>query len=79
MSKEEVYGRLNKVFEDVLYHEVDLKDETTAPEVEGWDSLAHISLLAAVEDEFGFKFKMKEVVGLKNVGEMVDIILKEGK
>lgn len=79
MTRNEIYERLNKVFEDVLFVEVDLKDETTANDVEGWDSLAHISLLAAVEDEFGFKFKMKEVVGLKNVGEMVDIIEKEGK
>lgn len=79
MSREEVYERLNKVFEDVLYQKVDLKEETTAADVEGWDSLAHISLLSAVEDEFGFRFKMKEVVGLKNVGEMVDIIISEGK
>lgn len=78
MTREEVYERLNKVFEDVLFHEVDLKDGTTAPDVEGWDSLSHISLIAAVEDEFGFRFKMKEVVGLKNVGQMVDVILKEG-
>lgn len=78
MTREEVYERLNAVFEDVFDDE-DLKvnDETTAADVEGWDSLVHITLIDAVEEEFDISFDMKTIVKLKNVGEMVDVILEE--
>ena len=48
--------------------------ETTADDIDDWDSLEHINLIAAVEKEFDIRFKMKEVSSMKNVGEMVDII-----
>ncbi len=48
--------------------------ESTAADVEGWDSLRHITLIEAVEDEFDMRFQMNEVTGMKDVGEMVDII-----
>ena len=51
---------------------------TRAADIEDWDSLEHINLVAAVEEEFGMKFKMKEVSGMKNVGEMLDIICERG-
>ena len=56
--------------------EVALADETTAADVPGWDSLNHITLIGTVEDEFDVKFPMKDVVGMKNVGELVDKIIE---
>lgn len=78
MSREEVYERLNAVFQDVFDDEtITVNDGTTANDIEDWDSLEHINLIVAVEEEFGIKFGMGEVNGMKNVGEMVDIILKK--
>ena len=78
MSREEVYVRLNNVFQDVFDDEdIEVNDETTAEDIEGWDSLMHITLIDAVEEEFDISFDMKTVVKLKNVGEMVDVILEE--
>ena len=78
MSREEVYERLNAVFADVFDdEELTVNDETTATDVEGWDSLVHITLIDAVEEEFDISFDMKTIVKLKNVGEMVDVILEE--
>lgn len=78
MTREEVYVKLNEIFKDVFNDDsIVVKDETTASDVPEWDSLMHISLLGVIEDEFDFKFKMKDVVGMHNVGEMVDIIIKE--
>lgn len=74
MNRTEIYEKLAEVFEDIFDEAVALNDETTAADVDGWDSLTHISLLSAVEDEFDIKFDMKAVQGLKNVGAMVDII-----
>jgi len=76
MTKEEVYERLNGVFEDVFGRAIALSDATTAADVDGWDSLTHITLIGTVEDEFDIKFPMKDVVHMKNVGEMVDLILQ---
>ena len=67
--------RLNEVFQNVFDDEdITVTRETTADDIEDWDSLEHIRLIAAVEREFGVKFTMKEVSSMKNVGEMMDII-----
>lgn len=76
MSRDEVFVRLNEVFRDVFDDEsITVTDTTTADDIEDWDSLEHINLLAAVEQEFGMKFNMGQVVSMKNVGEMADIII----
>ena len=78
MSREEIYTQLNEVFRDVFDDEtITVCDETTAADVDGWDSLMHISLIDAVEEEFDIRFDMKTVVKMKNVGEMVDAIESE--
>lgn len=80
MTREEVYERLNAVFRDVFDDDtITVQDETTADDVDGWDSFEHINLVVAVEEEFSFKIPMGKVVTMKNVGEMVDIILQLGK
>ena len=74
----EIYERLNKVFRKVFDDEsITVTAKTTANDIEDWDSLEHINLIAAVEREFKVRFSMKQVSSMKNVGEMVDII--EGK
>ena len=74
--KEEIYERLNNVFRDVFDDDsISVSQTTTSSDIEDWDSLEHINLIVAVEQEFGIKFNMKEVTTMKNVGEMVDIII----
>lgn len=78
MSREEIYERLNSVFQDVFDDDtIEVDDDTTAADVDGWDSLMHITLMDAIEEEFDISFDMKTIVKLKNVGEMVDIIEEE--
>ncbi len=75
MSREEVMERLNGVFIDLFDDEsIKINDNTTANDIEDWDSLEHINLIVAIEQEFNIKFNMNEVTSMKNVGEMVDII-----
>lgn len=77
MNREEIYEKLNEVFRDVFDDEtIVVNDTTTADDIEDWDSLEHINLIVAIEDCFGMKFNMGEVTSMKNVGEMVDIILQ---
>lgn len=80
MTREEVYKRLNSVFQEVFDDDsIEVNDATTADDIEDWDSFEHINLVVAVEEEFGFKIPMGKTVTMKNVGEMVDIILEMGK
>ena len=78
MTREAVFEKLNEVFRDVFEDdEITVEDSTTAADVDGWDSLEHINLINAIEQEFDIKFNMGQIVSMKNVGEMVTII--EGK
>lgn len=63
----------------VILHELEIADfpftdQTLANEVPGWDSLSHVRVLAAVEKEFGVRFKTLEVLRLKNVGELQALV-----
>ena len=75
MTRDEIYVKLNEVFQDVFDDEdISVNDSTTADDIEDWDSLEHINLIVAVERAFGIKFSMGETTSMKNVGAMVDII-----
>lgn len=80
MSREEITAKLTRIFRDVFDdEEIELSDSTTANDIEAWDSLEHISLIAAVEKAFKIRFTMREVSGMKNVGEMIDILEQRAK
>lgn len=80
MDKETVRKRLTAVFRDVFDDDgIELSDRTTADDIEAWDSLEHITLISAVEKEFKMRFTMKEVSGMKNVGEMISIVAERAK
>lgn len=76
MSREDVLSKVNDIFKDAFDNEdLVIGFQTTANDVEGWDSLMQMNLIEMIEDEFGMRFDMDEVVGMENVGVMVDIIL----
>lgn len=80
MTKVDIMKKLNKVFREVFDDDtLKITEKTTSKDVDGWDSLMHITLIAEVEDAFRVKFAMKEVTGMKNVGEMAAIIEARAK
>ncbi len=75
MNQSAIWEQLQTVFHDVFDDTtIVIKPETTAKSVAGWDSLAHIQLLVAVEQAFNVRFNTGEVASLANVGEMVALI-----
>ena len=77
MNRNEILAKINEIAKDVFDNdEVELTEQTTAADVEEWDSLSHLSLVSDVEDEFGITFTLAEVSGSKNVGELIDAIIK---
>jgi len=72
---EKILEQLQPIFRDVFDDpRLSIVRESNAQTVEGWDSLAHINLVSAVEQEFAVRFALGELETLKNVGEMVDLI-----
>ena len=75
MNHAEIHDSLTAVFRDVLDAPgLTLTDATTAKDVEGWDSIAHVSLIVAVEKAFRVRFTTKEVKALANVGDFIRLI-----
>lgn len=78
MSREEIFDKVQDIFRDVFDDdELIISDSTNSDDIEDWDSLEHISLIVSMEKEFSMKFDIKEVNTLKDVGEMVDLILRK--
>jgi acyl carrier protein len=72
---EDTLPRLVEVFREVFDDdELAVTRDTTAHDVEAWDSLMHVSLVVAVEEHFGCRFSSGDVASLSNVGELVDLI-----
>ncbi len=75
MNKEEITGNLKSVFEKVFQEkDLTITREMTAENIEQWDSLRHIQLITEVEMAFGVKFRLREVLSMKNVGDLIDLI-----
>lgn len=68
------FDRMKDIFEEVFIDEYELTPETTAADIEEWDSMAHINLVKAMEDEFKCKLTLDEMAQASNLGEMATLI-----
>ena len=77
MRFNEVMGLLNPIFRDVFDDdELVITANTTAKDIDGWDSLTHIRLVISIEKAFDLRFTAAEISDLENVGEMVELIVR---
>lgn len=77
MGRSKVFEQVTEVLKEEFENdELEVTDETTAADVEGWDSLAHLSIVHEIEQKFKIKFTMGEIQEAKNVGEFVDTIVR---
>jgi len=78
MERTEVVNKLTSIFRKVLNDEaIVLKEEMTANDIEKWDSLSHMLLIAESESVFEIRFKLKELNKMKNVGDMISVIMEK--
>ena len=78
MTKESILVMLTELF--IAFFDEDLiklKRESTAEDIEDWDSLAQVGIILSIEKEFGLKLNSSEVSKLENVGAMVDLIFEK--
>lgn len=67
--------RLSRTILDALeLEDFELTDDVVASDVPGWDSLSHARVLAAVEAEFGVRFRTSEILRIRNVGDLQTLV-----
>lgn len=80
MNRKEILYKLNAIFKDVFDDQtLSIGEETSTNDIEEWDSLAHITLITTIQNEFNIKFTMQEIISINNVGELADILNEKVK
>ena len=80
MDRKQIMIQLNGIFRDAFMDSsLEISEQTSAKDIEDWDSLMQITLITAIEKKYGVQFSLDDVLGLENVGGMVDLILRETK
>ena len=75
-----IYEDLTEIFNDVFMRDdMKLTPELSAKDVDGWDSFKQIEIMVSVEERFNIKLNTREIDGLKNVGDLADVIIKKAK
>ena len=76
MEREAIVQRLTGIFRKIFTDDtLVVTNELTAQDVERWNSLSHMLLIAEVEEAFSIKFRLKELNKMRNVGDMIDTII----
>jgi len=76
-SRAEILKTINHVVSDILgSSDVALNEETTARDVNGWDSLSHVQILLGVEEAFGIRLNTTEIALMDNTGSLIDLVQK---
>ncbi|OFX67889.1 MAG: acyl carrier protein [Bacteroidetes bacterium GWE2_29_8] len=75
MEQIDIINKLNNIFREVMDNEdIVITPESSANDIEEWDSLTHVQLIIAIEKSFNIRFKSSEIRNWKNVGEMIEAI-----
>ena len=75
MRSEDIHSKLQTIFRDVFDDDtLVIARATHAGNIPGWDSLAQINLVVAIEKDFGIKLSLQDMATLNNVGDMMDLI-----
>jgi acyl carrier protein len=76
MTQDDVRSKLKPIFESVLdVDDLDLRDDLAAGDIPEWDSLSHVRLIVTIERQFKIKFSNSEIEGLKNVGDLISLVM----
>ena len=78
MTREELFDGVQDIFRDIFDEDdMVIEDKTNSDDVEEWDSLNHINLVSAIEKEFEIRFALGELMALKDVGAMIDLMVEK--
>lgn len=75
----DIIKELQEIFREIFDDEIILSNETTADDIEDWDSLTHMQLIVEIEQKYNVKFTTAEIKKAANVGEFIEIIQEKLK
>ena len=78
MNREEILEKVTAAFSSILEHNnFQLKNETTADDVDGWESITHMMIISEIEKTFSIKFKLMDLMNMNSVGDLLNTIESE--
>ena len=77
MREELIMEKVQGIFQDILGDDtIIIGKSTNANDIEGWDSLTHISIIEAVQEEFNIKLSLDEIIDLTDVGKILEAVIR---
>jgi acyl carrier protein len=77
MNREEILSKIARTIQDVLDTDATITEQTSASDIDGWDSLTHIQIISTIEKEFSLRFALGELQSLKNIEDTMNLILEK--
>lgn len=78
MNRSEVQSKISQIIRELVEDDsAEINDGTTAEDIEGWDSVAHVKIIVEIESQFGITFAVSEINASENVGQLTDLVLKK--
>lgn len=75
---DQIHEKLTGVFRSVFKkNDINITREMTAADIDQWDSITHLDLITATEEAFGIEITGFDVMGLQNVGDLIDLVQRK--
>ena len=75
MKRNDISDKIKKILCSVLGHDdFEMRDDLSAKDVDGWDSLSHMLIITEIEKKFEIRFKLKELNKLNNIGNLLSLV-----
>lgn len=80
MDREEILKQLSLIFEEVLKQPgLKIDYNMSADDIDGWDSLSNMTIISEIEKKWNVHFKLRDIVRMKNIGDMIDVIIRQNR
>ena len=80
MDRDEILKQLALIFEEVLKHPgLKIDYNMSADDIDGWDSLSNMTIISEIEKKWNVHFKLRDIVRMKNIGDMIDVIIRQNR
>ena len=80
MDRDEILKQLALIFEEVLKQPgLKIDYNMSADDIDGWDSLSNMTIISEIEKKWTVHFKLRDIVRMKNIGDMIDVIIRQSR
>ena len=80
MDRDEILKQLSLIFEEVLKQPgLKIDYNMSADDIDGWDSLSNMTIISEIEKKWNVHLKLRDIVRMKNIGDMIDVIIRQSR